>query len=114
MILASECSRPHAGGCPRLGSRAPDGTPTLATPVSSSRAHTRTSSVREPASVFVCQCLGLHGGVGRDKWSTEEVRDVRSDDVGGGVVSVERIVGLLVAVSLVGLLVVGVKFRDRF
>ncbi|MEU5013692.1 K(+)-transporting ATPase subunit F [Streptomyces sp. NPDC021749] len=39
---------------------------------------------------------------------------MRSDDVGGGVVSVERIVGLLVAVSLVGLLVVGVKFRDRF
>ncbi|GAB7035534.1 hypothetical protein JCM4914_69950 [Streptomyces platensis subsp. malvinus] len=64
--------------------------------------------------MFVCQRLGLHGGVGRDEWSTEEVRDVRSDDVGGGVVSVERIVGLLVAVSLVGLLVVGVKFRDRF
>lgn len=52
--------------------------------------------------------------VGRAVRSTEEVRDVRSDDVGGGVVSVERIVGLLVAVSLVGLLVVGVKFPDRF
>ncbi|UKY48043.1 K(+)-transporting ATPase subunit F [Streptomyces inhibens] len=39
---------------------------------------------------------------------------MRSDDVGGGVVSVERVVGLLVAAALVGLLVVVVKFPDRF
>ncbi|MGP8304173.1 K(+)-transporting ATPase subunit F [Streptomyces inhibens] len=39
---------------------------------------------------------------------------MRSDDVGGGVVSVERVVGVLVAAALVGLLVVVVKFPDRF
>ncbi|WJY36116.1 K(+)-transporting ATPase subunit F [Streptomyces decoyicus] len=33
---------------------------------------------------------------------------------GGGVVTVERVVGLLVAASVVGLLVLVVKFPDRF
>ncbi|BDM70785.1 hypothetical protein HEK616_42720 [Streptomyces nigrescens] len=39
---------------------------------------------------------------------------MRRHGAGGGVVSVERIVGLLVAASLVGLLLAGIKFRDRF
>ncbi|MEU8786260.1 K(+)-transporting ATPase subunit F [Streptomyces sp. NPDC048637] len=39
---------------------------------------------------------------------------MRRHDVGGDVVSAERIVGLLVAASLVGMLVIVVKFPDRF
>ncbi|UKY47765.1 K(+)-transporting ATPase subunit F [Streptomyces inhibens] len=39
---------------------------------------------------------------------------MRRQDAGGAVVSVERVVGLLVAASLVGLLAIVVKFPDRF
>ncbi|MEU7429900.1 K(+)-transporting ATPase subunit F [Streptomyces sioyaensis] len=39
---------------------------------------------------------------------------MRRLDVGGGVVTVERVVGVLVAAALVGLLVLVVKFPDRF
>ncbi|AJC61308.1 hypothetical protein GZL_08785 [Streptomyces sp. 769] len=61
---------------------------------------------------------GRHGGADPDRaeHTRRKVRDGRPwrDRAGGGAVSVERIVGLLVAVALVGLLVAGVKFPDRF
>lgn len=64
--------------------------------------------------MFVCPRVGGHGGAGRGWADIEEVPDVSRLESGGGVVTVERVVGLLVAASVVGLLVLVVKFPDRF
>ncbi len=75
----------------------------------------RSDPVREPAGFFACARVDdtVVEAVGR-RGESEENPHARSSHDGGGAVSVERVVGLLVAAALVGFLVLTVKFPDRF
>ncbi|KUL38477.1 hypothetical protein ADL22_18325 [Streptomyces sp. NRRL F-4489] len=76
----------------------------------------RSDSVKEAGGVLVRHPAARHGGAGRGPQHGENEESAHREDEtrGGGGMSAERVVGILVAVSLVGLLVLAVKYPDRF